>query len=1029
MGRDLLGQDYILKQLTASLMYPEKELGKEFWQKVYSEAQEKFGTTDISVDTFNKVWIVPDSASVYEKGNTVFLVESHLKVMLEEDYLSIPPPEWGRLGGGEVKESPSLNPSHKGRENISTDLIRQIILPAIEREVNEGQNFALLRQINNSLVLATWYKTVLKESLLGKIYADQSKVAGVEQADITNNQEIYNQYLEAFKQGVYNYTKEEYDPATQQIIPKKYFSGGYSTLQNGKPLAQRIHRVDPVQDVKVIRNAIDLASLVEKVTVNLDEASAAGESQDPAMLITPEQRAAEIKAIDIILKNIDKLKKTSYYEINLIWSEDDPDPKDAPDVYKRVSRLARQIVSRFREEYTLRDEYTGEPMEEGFVFPTIVQDKNSQALGIKVYDSEAFAGDVSRWLIGLKVNLINYTDAAMMMGDDERDFLQWAIRVSEGNPSREVMVSPHIAKYFEISFSRSEQIMSHSLGMRRIRRMPNGSAVFNTTPLSTFEGVVLDKDADVTTAMNSTINEGIIKDNQDQVMALFFDWLAASDKSKKTNFGQPRRISINIDYNEDGKISGGKLMWRSTFGSNNGNVSVVVGENEEYHLVFNPSTLPAKMSRRGEHTDLHRAFRDLNIIMAIDQFNAILNNRFLIESWKEDGIKVEIQWREDAGPEKKAVGKIKKFEPIQLGEPFHRYSNDSLIILETDEGDIPIKFTTITSMNDAAMVAKATVATTLGFELPPFSYNIHPADFGGKQGRNRLNEEQKQFVSEFIKEDILPQARAIGDQEMVRHLEQVSPEWVDQFVRHDDEFYLGSRGTASTDGTEIISLATDLIEAAQKQKDDARMIFKKTIIHELNHIIDFKNQRLPLSVFTEQNGDIIERSVIIRTAAYCDGFIIEADDDGLGFAAFYRFAPDKIQAYTTRGLKLAGPFTAKDYQSPPTVNKGENRYTYYEKIARINNGAKIGDSAMLPTVDHAELADPVGGIDLNPANIKWQIKRDGKGVALPIQFQDIPNINVEGFTPVIINIQPVSNLPLLLGAKINSEDKSSKRIQ
>ena len=34
MGRDLLAQDYLLKQLTSSLMYPKKEIGKEFWERV-----------------------------------------------------------------------------------------------------------------------------------------------------------------------------------------------------------------------------------------------------------------------------------------------------------------------------------------------------------------------------------------------------------------------------------------------------------------------------------------------------------------------------------------------------------------------------------------------------------------------------------------------------------------------------------------------------------------------------------------------------------------------------------------------------------------------------------------------------------------------------------------------------------------------------------------------------------------------------------------------------------------------------------
>ena len=45
MGRDLLAQDYMLKQITASLIYPEDEFGKKFWKRVYEEAAKKFGTT------------------------------------------------------------------------------------------------------------------------------------------------------------------------------------------------------------------------------------------------------------------------------------------------------------------------------------------------------------------------------------------------------------------------------------------------------------------------------------------------------------------------------------------------------------------------------------------------------------------------------------------------------------------------------------------------------------------------------------------------------------------------------------------------------------------------------------------------------------------------------------------------------------------------------------------------------------------------------------------------------------------------
>ena len=89
MGRDLLAQDYMLKQITSSLIYPEDGLGKKFWDKVYERAWTQYHTTNIPVNTFNKVWIVPDQAIVYESGNSVYILKSHLKVMLEEDYLSL----------------------------------------------------------------------------------------------------------------------------------------------------------------------------------------------------------------------------------------------------------------------------------------------------------------------------------------------------------------------------------------------------------------------------------------------------------------------------------------------------------------------------------------------------------------------------------------------------------------------------------------------------------------------------------------------------------------------------------------------------------------------------------------------------------------------------------------------------------------------------------------------------------------------------------------------------------------------------
>ncbi|MBF0385154.1 MAG: hypothetical protein HQL27_04715, partial [Candidatus Omnitrophica bacterium] len=224
MGRDLLAQDYILKQLTSSLMYPEDKTGEAFWERVYKKAQEKFGTTDIPVNTFNKIWIVPDNAEVYEHGNSAFIVESHLGVMHEEDYLALKE----NIGNKKLGLDKSTGDQIQDASAVSTAVIKEVLIPEIEKEVNEGKNFTQLRQIYNSMILATWFKMNLKESFLGQVYIDKKKTGGIENEDEKINEKIYQQYLEAFKKGVYDVMKEEYDPTTQTVIEKEYFSGGFS---------------------------------------------------------------------------------------------------------------------------------------------------------------------------------------------------------------------------------------------------------------------------------------------------------------------------------------------------------------------------------------------------------------------------------------------------------------------------------------------------------------------------------------------------------------------------------------------------------------------------------------------------------------------------------------------------------------------------------------------------------------------------------------------------------------------------------
>jgi len=306
MGRDLLSQDYILKQITASLIYPNDKLGQKFWDRVYAKAYQQFGSTNIPVNTFNKVWIIPDQAVVYESGNTAYVLRDHLKVMLEEDYLSLSRHSEGVRSTTEESKGvlrSFTNVQDNKAHSIASQIIREIILPELEREVNEGKNFANLRQVYSGMILATWYKKALKESLLGKIYANKAKVRGVDQ-NPKSNEEIYQRYLKAFKKGVFNYIKEDVDKYTNETIPRKYFSGGDVGFVDGAmytPVMKqgRVAIVTPATVKKLSSSSIDFAALTDDA---IDRAAISLTTPDEPMGAEQRQRQEAAGKIRIELQ-------------------------------------------------------------------------------------------------------------------------------------------------------------------------------------------------------------------------------------------------------------------------------------------------------------------------------------------------------------------------------------------------------------------------------------------------------------------------------------------------------------------------------------------------------------------------------------------------------------------------------------------------------------------------------------------------------------------------------------------------------
>ena len=116
------------------------------------------------------------------------------------------------------------------------------MIPEIEKEVNNGKNFALLRQITYAWALATWFKRNLKQSFLNRVYVDQKKITGLDIEDKKIKDKIYNQYLKALKKGVCDYVKIEYDQYTHKNIPRKYFSGGL-TFSSSSVIVSNLEKV------------------------------------------------------------------------------------------------------------------------------------------------------------------------------------------------------------------------------------------------------------------------------------------------------------------------------------------------------------------------------------------------------------------------------------------------------------------------------------------------------------------------------------------------------------------------------------------------------------------------------------------------------------------------------------------------------------------------------------------------------------------------------------------------------------------
>ena len=216
LGKVLLEADVQLKKDLANFTSPRTTEGREYWQKLYAKAETVYGNSEIRIPTLARPWIVPAEVFVSRSkdGMSAYVYKATLQVMLEQDYLN---------NGTELNFS---DQRQKEVNEYAAGLIRQLIIPRLNRDVNIARRYAPLRQAYYSLILAQWFKQQFNATRTG--YAsliDSGDVAGLSTQSWSKDT-YFNQYRDSFNNGEFR-VQENVVLSNGRTGLRTYTSGGF----------------------------------------------------------------------------------------------------------------------------------------------------------------------------------------------------------------------------------------------------------------------------------------------------------------------------------------------------------------------------------------------------------------------------------------------------------------------------------------------------------------------------------------------------------------------------------------------------------------------------------------------------------------------------------------------------------------------------------------------------------------------------------------------------------------------------------
>jgi len=213
-GRIMLSADLRLKKDVSEFTNPKvSKIGRQFWSRLYEKAEQFISLNSIPVTS--RLWIIPDEVIVYETENRIFIIKSRLKVCLESAYLT---------DNYSIKDK-----RQQELEDFASGLMQELVLPDLNKRVNEGSTYADLREVYQALILAKCYKE--KFGYQPGFLLQRPGVEILKDTEINfpyTPKQLYQNYLKSLKQGEYSFSETITQGFSfyQVVSVRQYFSGG-----------------------------------------------------------------------------------------------------------------------------------------------------------------------------------------------------------------------------------------------------------------------------------------------------------------------------------------------------------------------------------------------------------------------------------------------------------------------------------------------------------------------------------------------------------------------------------------------------------------------------------------------------------------------------------------------------------------------------------------------------------------------------------------------------------------------------------